>query len=609
MLCELLANAQYTPQKPDLAPVAGCEGWRRLPCAARLIAAGDAALRDARQVPSLPLSAWLAFYQTGDRACYETPYFTRRRTLCTLVMAECAAGSGSYLPAIIDYIWAICEESAWLLPAHNTYRRDAPQLPLPNPEKPIIDLFAAETGALLAMSYHLLRRPLAAYAPGLVERIRTEVRRRILRPYLNEHFWWMADTDDPQDTPTCNWTPWCTQNVLLAAAVLASKRSLPRYVEKAARGLDAFLDGYAPDGCCDEGAQYYSHAVLSLYNALELLCGMAPGVFESVWQQAKLRNMAEYILHMHVQGPYYLNFADCSPLAGPRGAREYLFGKRLGSDALQALAARDVAASLAGPGAPAAADGTEGINLYECVQSAFAEAEILADGRQAVSIPDIWYPSVGILVVRRGAYVLGAKAGSNDDSHNHNDTGSVTLYKEGRPLLIDVGVEQYTKKTFSPQRYEIWTMQSSWHNLPEFDPQGKAYQQLPGAAARAANVIVTPELDGISMDIAPAYGPPGTVPGLGQYRRSVHLTEHGLQMQDTTDYPGLVALSLMSVEPPVSADDGIAFGALARAAATGALRIETQAIPIRDVRLRTAWPDTLYRTRIYFTCALTLTVR
>ena len=33
----------------------------------------------------------------------------------------------------------------------------------------------------------------------------------------------------------------------------------------------------------------------------------------------------------------------------------------------------------------------------------------------------------------------------------------------------DAGVGDYTAKTFSPQRYEIWTMQSGYHNLPTID--------------------------------------------------------------------------------------------------------------------------------------------
>ena len=174
----------------------------------------------------------------------------------------------------------------------------------------------------------------------------------------------------------------------------------------------------------------------------------------------------------------------------------------------------------------------------------------------------------------------------------------MTLYRDGRPLLIDVGVETYSKKTFSPQRYEIWTMQSGWHNLPQFDPDGAKYDQQPGAAFAAADVTVTDALDGLAMDLAPAYG---SVPGLGRYRRSVHLTDTGLTLRDETDYPGTVALTLMSAEKPAVDGDTVAFGALAAAAVTGADKIATEAVPIADPRLRQAWPDTLYRTRIYFT--------
>ena len=65
-----------------------------------------------------------------------------------------------------------------------------------------------------------------------------------------------------------------------------------------------------------------------MFNALDLLCKIAPGVFDDIWAEPKIKNMAEYIVNMHIAGPYYLNFADCSPLAGARGVREYLFGKR-----------------------------------------------------------------------------------------------------------------------------------------------------------------------------------------------------------------------------------------------------------------------------------------
>ena len=604
---KMMPGSEFTTVYPVLyPPYADRAAWAALPGAARWKAAGDAALQDADTLPRLPLSLWLRFTQNGDRTAWEHAYFARRRTLCALVMAEAVTGAGSYLPAIADLAWAICEESAWQLPAHNSYIRDTPQLPLPDVTRPIVDLFAAETGALIATVYGLLGAALDGYAPGFSVRLKGEVERRVLAPYRTAHFWWMGNGEEPM----CNWTPWCTQNVLLAAAQCAPAETLPVYVKQAAYSIDCFLKDYGEDGCCSEGAQYYRHAALTMFNALDLLCRIAPGVFDDVWAEPKIRNMAEYIVNMHIAGPYYLNFADCSPLAGARGVREFLFGQRVASAPLMTLAARDWADALQQPDPDRLhhPDDSEGINLYYHIQTALAEQKVLAFAQSAApALPrDMWYPSVGILVCRRGAYALGAKAGNNADSHNHNDVGSVTLYKNGAPLLIDVGVETYSKKTFSPQRYEIWTMQSSWHNLPEFEPESAQYQQQSGLEFAARDVTVSDALDAITMDIAPTYG---AVPGLGFYRRRVQLGESGLTVQDETDYHGTVALTLMSVEKPAVEGGTVQFGTLAAAYIKGAARSATEAVPITDPRLRQAWPDTLYRTRIYFTGALAVEVQ
>ena len=604
---KMMPGSEFATVYPVLyPPYADRAAWAALPGAARWKAAGDAALQDADTLPRLPLSLWLRFTQNGDRTAWEHAYFARRRTLCALVMAEAVTGAGSYLPAIADLAWPICEESAWQLPAHNSYIRDTPQLPLPDVTRPIVDLFAAETGALIATVYGLLGAALDGYAPGFSVRLKGEVDRRVLAPYRTAHFWWMGNGEEPM----CNWTPWCTQNVLLAAAQCAPAETLPVYVKQAAYSIDCFLKDYGEDGCCSEGAQYYRHAALTMFNALDLLCRIAPGVFDDVWAEPKIRNMAEYIVNMHIAGPYYLNFADCSPLAGARGVREFLFGQHVASAPLMTLAARDWADALQQPDPDRLhhPDDSEGINLYYHIQTALAEQKVLAFAQSAAPAPprDMWYPSVGILVCRRGAYALGAKAGNNADSHNHNDVGSVTLYKNGAPLLIDVGVETYSKKTFSPQRYEIWTMQSSWHNLPEFEPESAQYQQQPGLEFAARDVAVSDALDAITMDIAPAYG---AVPGLGFYRRRVQLSANGLTLQEETDFSRTVALTLMSVEKPAVEGGAVQFGTLAAAHIKGFARIATEAVPITDPRLRQAWPDTLYRTRICFTGALTVEVQ
>ena len=602
MIQEQLAHLpEFLPDYRPFPPVKEHTAWQGLPLRAkqRFLQAGEAALQT--PIAPLPLSLWLDFTHTGRRTPWETAYFSRRARLCALVSAECVEHKGRFLDEIADTVWAICEESAWQLPAHNSYVRDTPQLPLPDTTRPIVDLFAAETGALLALTRYLLPDELDTAAPGITARMERELDARILTPYFTSHFWWMGNGEEPM----CNWTSWCTQNVLLTVFLLpTTQQQRKAAVKQAAYSLDCFLKDYGADGCCNEGAQYYRHAGLTLWGCLEILSNVAPEAFRPLFRETKIKNIAEYICNVHVEGPYYLNFGDCSPLAGRCGAREYRFGQAVGSDALQALAAADFRAD-ADPDHLQNPDGSTHINLWYRLTTAFAEQELMEYAAVPQHRSAVWYPSVGIYAARQGSWVLGAKFGSNGDSHNHNDTGSITVYKDGRPFLIDIGVESYTKKTFSPQRYEIWTMQSGWHNLPQFDPDGAKYDQQPGAAFAAADVTVTDALDGLAMDLAPAYG---SVPGLGRYRRSVHLTDTGLTLRDETDYPGTVALTLMSVEKPAVDGDTVAFGALAAAAVTGADKIVTEAVPITDPRLRQAWPDTLYRTRIYFTQQLSLVI-
>ena len=112
-------------------------------------------------------------------------------------------------------------------------------------------------------------------------------------------------------------------------------------LEKACRSVDYFLDEYGDDGCCDEGAQYYHHAGLCLGIILELCNEVTKGAFEGIAKETKIRNMADYLFKVHVDDIYYVNFADCSPVAGRCAAREYLFAKMTENPAMMAFTADD----------------------------------------------------------------------------------------------------------------------------------------------------------------------------------------------------------------------------------------------------------------------------
>ncbi len=561
------------------------------------------------EYPYLKASDFMEFSRTGNRTRYENRLFAKRRALSALVLAECAEHKGRFLTDAINGIYAICNEAAWQAPAHNAYIRDARQLPLPDVTRPVIELFSCETAAVLATAYYLLREELDAVSPFIGTMIHAELEKRVIAPYLTEHFWWMGRGDEPM----CNWTVWCTQNVLLSVFLIPWEASVREKVfYKAAESIDFFLKDYGEDGCCEEGAQYYRHAGLCLFQSLDILCRITDGHFARLWQEEKIKNIASYIFNVHVDGKYYMNFADCSPVAGRAGAREFLFGKACGISDLMKFAAIDYRENenLLSP---------EENNLYYRLQEVFARKEMLRyDIAPAPGHRSVYYPSVGLFVARNERYVLGAKGGDNGDSHNHNDTGSITVYKDGLPLLIDVGVESYTAKTFSPQRYEIWTMQSDYHNLPTLN--GQMQQNGKEFCAAVSDWGFAQKGGSIRMDIAGAY--PAQA-GIASYVRSVTLDETGIRLTDCWRFrEGCgreVVLNFMTYEEPRQEQGGIRIGGLgsirweccAEPACEGApggcgmgaagmpgAQIEIEELPIADERLALCWKHGIYRIRL-----------
>ena len=250
------------------------KAYEGLPAALKelLIQAGEAKL--GYEFPVIRATDYMRFKRDGDRAAFEALYFAKRNALNDLIQAECVEHQGRFLDDILNGIYSICEETAWQLPAHNSYIRDTPQLILPDVTRPVMDLFACETGALLACAAYLLEDDLNAVSPFILTCIEDNLKRRILLPYLTAHFWWMGHDDEPM----CNWTVWCTQNVLLTTFLMpwsvemSSRLSSPvrtfcgnaplflpentsdtvvtlqAILHKAAESCDYFLKDYGNDG-------------------------------------------------------------------------------------------------------------------------------------------------------------------------------------------------------------------------------------------------------------------------------------------------------------------------------------------------------------------------
>jgi len=146
---------------------------------------------------------FLDYVRDGNRRRYEKLLFSRRGKLVLLVLGELLEGHGRFTDAIADGLWLICEESYWGVPAHvGAQKRGAG---LPDVTEPTVDLFAAETGALLAWTNYLRGDRLDAVHPLVHERLRLEVDRRILTPNLDrDDFWWMGFTPREVNNPWIN---------------------------------------------------------------------------------------------------------------------------------------------------------------------------------------------------------------------------------------------------------------------------------------------------------------------------------------------------------------------------------------------------------------------
>ncbi len=554
-------------------------------------------------VPQLLFSDYREFSLNGNRIRFEDQYFARRKMLTRLVLAECVSDDCSFLPKILDLVIAILEESTWCLPAHNTYVRDQKPLPFPDVKRPVIDLFAAETGAILALTEFLLRDRLEKDYALLGERIDDELKGRILKPYLNFHFWWMGDGLQPM----CNWTPWITQNVLLALFSrrkdVISKEDLRKVFEQAVRSVDFYLDDYGDDGCCNEGAFYYGHSGLALFGCYDVMNRITEGKMEELWKDPLIRNIASYIVKMQIGEGQYFNYSDASPYAGNRTAKDHLFARYTGNPGYEAMTSLDFRAqSLRDRLLP------EEENLYDHLLQLTDYEKLLEDPAPEELPEDAWFESTGLLIARDPHWALAVKAGDNGDSHNHNDIGSLTLYLDKKPFLIDLGVETYTAKTFSDQRYEIWTMQSQYHNTLNFGrgtEPGIRIMQKDGKEAAAGNVRYKIDTDGaeISMDLAGAYKDPGIkkalrsvcfMKGTSEKAGRILIRDHA---ETEGDLRGI--LSFMTYERPEEIRDGekirIRVGSLGVMEITGAGSAVIERIPIEDERLKKAWKHEVYR--------------
>ncbi|MEU7867803.1 heparinase II/III family protein [Dactylosporangium sp. NPDC049140] len=441
----------------------------------------------------VPLASQYArYFRDGDRDSYEQVIWARDQRVSRAVALAAATGEEAWLDEAADGIALFCEQSSWCWPAHDdTFTRHGAVVPTVT--DPYLDLGASEVAAQLAWADHVLGDRLDERLPGLRARIRHEVDVRVLTPFERRRDWhWLG-----LGGKVGNWTPWIHGNVLVASVLATDPARRATLQGLAAGGLERYIAALPDDGAIDEGYSYWWNGAGRLLEALELLDRPIEG---------RVRATVAFPHSVHLGGPWYLNHADgqARPAIDQPWALLHRAARRAGDAEAEAHA---VAHRV--PGGPVA---HENQGLGRLLRALTDPAWRAAVPRPLTGGGDAWFPSTQVLLARDAAgLTLAVKGGHNDEHHNHNDVGSVVVALRGVPVLVDPGRPTYTALTFSPRRYEIWTMQSGWHNVPRI--AGAEQAAGPGFAARDVAV----EDAGLTLELGGAY------PGDHRWRRKARL--------------------------------------------------------------------------------------
>ena len=528
--------------------------------------------------PMLTAAQFMAFVKNGSRKVYEDPYFLRRRKLIASVMHMCVTGTQSALGDVIDGIWCICEESSWVISAHNVNpfpgTVKAAQKPLPDVHDRYVDLFAAQTAMILSLAGALVGNLLDAEAPIIRRRMAEEIENRVFTPFMTrDDYWWMGFIRKD----LCNWTPWIISNILLTASIQwADTLRFAQMADRACRMLDTWLDVVPQDGGCDEGTWYYNMAAGSLLDCLMLLERATRGGM-TFWQDEKIRNMLSFPLKTRLENGWFVNFADCD-------ARPYLCGERLQTAGEKLGDAALVRMGMDFRGAPSL-QVSDVPHFSRLLERLFHPAVQIDDAADAPR--DFWLPDLQLRVYEEDGLILCAKGGHNGESHNHNDVGSFMLYADGEPEIMDVGNMVYTAKTFVDEtRYTLFNTRSMNHNLPLIG----ASEQQAGRANCARDVK---RIDGgISMDIAPAYGAEaGVLRCCRKLRLNKALTLH--DEIELAEHKPVTWVFMLRHEPKMM--DGKVRSGLLEMKWSGQLDVQIEEIPVTDARMAKNYPGSIWR--------------
>ncbi len=441
----------------------------------------------------------------GNRTIFQAPYYRRRvqvetATILSLIYPE----EQKYLDYAMDMIFNICNEYSWCIPAH------LPKL-LEVVNQTHLDLFACETAYMLAEIYTLLGERLD---PLIRERIKYEVKWRVVDSFLKHNNWGWEVHNTANWAAVCGGSVGCTFMLLFPELFDTIKPRLDFTMEN-------YLRGFKDDGFCAEGTHYWHYGFGFFCSYAEMLRTYSEGK-ENYFERPKVKAIATFIQKMFLSGTKSVSFSD-----GGDGLH-YQIGLL---HFLKNEYPEDV--SVFSPEYSYINDGCG--RFCWLVRGATWFDEDVYNNPTADDVPAEYYGNDTQWLIKRTAnYGFAAKAGHNNEPHNHNDVGSFIIAKNGKQYITDPGPGTYSQQYFAAAtRYTLLECSSLGHCAPYFgDVIQKVGEQYTATDVKFENGV-------FSMDIAGAYGSDEVV----SIKRAFSFTESSIALTDKFIYTGTEAIT------------------------------------------------------------------
>ncbi len=445
-----------------------------------------------KPMPPITDDDYLDYSRTGSRQRGQKAIGARDSRFSDLVLAECLEAEGRFLRDIAAALRSVCEEKSWTLPAHDGDLRNFKGIEYS------IDLRTAAVAWNLATADYWLGDRLPTEVRALVQQT---LRRRVFdiyEGYLERGkprvYWAAADH---------NWNAVCTAGVTGAAlAMIESPEVRARYVAAAERNTRKFLSGFTDDGYCSEGVGYWNYGFGHFLYLAETL-HQATGGKVDLFALPKVRAVAQFGRNLEISPGVYPAFADCSIGSKPDRLVQAFMLRRL------ELPLRPDQIGALGPAA-----GPQRLLAATAIYCLPSSATAQPEKPEAKSDPDRPLRSVfdraGIVICRGAgtsvAFGAALKGGHNAEHHNHNDVGSFVVAVGQTTPLLDPGLETYTARTFSGQRYVSNVLNSFGHPVPRV--AGQLQRSGRAASAKVMRTEWSDQRDVFQLDLSACYEAP-----------------------------------------------------------------------------------------------------